>query len=130
MRDFAADQGLPIIIGEEVTAPVTVKYDNVSPQEFLTDFTQSNGLIWYFDGAALYITSSSELKSEVLALENVTPRDLIRSLNEMGFGSDRFPIKTLDESGLAFIVGPPRHLELVKQLAELIDERATKKSQP
>ncbi|MEO1525611.1 MAG: type III secretion system outer membrane ring subunit SctC [Planctomycetota bacterium] len=128
LRSFGADQGLPIIIDEVITSPITVKYEGVTPQAFLEDVTQANGLTWYFDGTAIYINKSGDLASEVLALENVTPNQLITSLAQMGVSSDRFPLKTLDDSGLVYIVGPPRHLEVVSQLATLIDERARKKA--
>lgn len=128
LQSFAADQGIPIVISDGINEPISVKYQDVSPQDFLDDITQSNGLIWYFDGVALYVNKSGELASDVIALENVTPEELRYSLAEMGVSSIRFPLKTLKESGLVYAVGPPRHLELVKQLASLIDERAKKRA--
>ena len=128
LQSFAADQGLPVVTSEEIVDSATVRYSNIAPQAFLDDFTQSNGLIWYFDGVVLHVTKSSDLGSEVLALQNVTAQELILSLDQMGVSSTRFPIRTLDQSGLIYVVGPPRYIELIKQLTTMIDGRAREKA--
>jgi type III secretion protein C len=121
LREFAADQGLPISMSENVTGAISGQFGPMPPQQFLDRLTQANGLIWYFDGHALFVYRSDELASEMVALQSATATDVLEKLERLGLLSERFPIKSLPENNLLYISGPPRYLEVIKGSAESID---------
>lgn len=122
LREFAADQGLPISMSENVTGAISGQFGPMPPQQFLDRLTQANGLIWYFDGHALFVYRSDELASEMVALQSATATDVLEKLERLGLLSERFPIKSLPENNLLFISGPPRYLEVIKASATSIDQ--------
>lgn len=122
LREFAADQGLPISISENVTGVISGQFGPMPPQQFLDRLTQANGLIWYFDGHALFVYRSDELASEMVALQSATATDVLEKLDRLGLLSERFPIKSLPENNLLFISGPPRYIEVIKASATSIDQ--------
>lgn len=122
LREFAADQGLPISLSENVTGAISGQFGPMPPQQFLDRLTQANGLIWYFDGHALFVYRSDELASEMVALQSTTATEVLEKLDRLGLLSERFPIKSIPENNLLFISGPPRYLEVIKASATSIDQ--------
>jgi type III secretion protein C len=121
LREFAADQGLPIAISETVTATLSGQFGPMRPQEFLDRITQANGLVWYFDGNAIYVYRSDELQSSMVQLASASVDDVLDKLQRLGLVSLRFPIRALPENGLLYLNGPPRYVEIVQGAIESID---------
>jgi type III secretion protein C len=121
LREFAADQGLPIAISETVTATLSGQFGPMRPQEFLDRITQANGLVWYFDGNAIYVYRSDELQSSMVQLASANVEDVLDKLQRLGLVSARYPIRALPENGLVFLNGPPRYVEIVQGAIESID---------
>ena len=90
-------------------------------QEFLERVCTMHNLIWYYDGAALYICSSGEVVSQLLDLAYMKAGDVRAMLRELGVEDSRFPIKTANNDELIMVSGPPRYVELVLQMIEKAD---------
>jgi len=124
LKDFAADQGLPLVVSPNVTGKASARYTKVHPREFLEDITQANGLVWYFDGHGLYIYQATEMKSELLTVPTLGASEFVQSLKELGVYSQRYPVRQLSRQRLMYVVGPPRYIEAIGQLAAKIEENA------
>ena len=126
LREFGADQAVPIILSESLTAGeskalvVSGRFGPMPPGEFLQKITASNGLVWYYDGSSIYVCRSSEIQTQLVLLEGVEESDLRETLSELQVLSDRFPLRSMPKYGAVYAAGPPRYVELIQKTLELL----------
>ena len=77
IRDFAADQGLSVIIAPDVDGTVNGKF-NLTPQSMLDLLAMSYGVTWYYDGSVLYVSPAGDISSEVVQLGSTNAAQLDR----------------------------------------------------
>lgn len=128
LREFAADQGVPLVVSEKVEGNVSGDFGPLHPREFLDEVTRNNGLVWYYDGSVLYVYRSDEVTSKVLPVRGAQLGEVLDALEELGVLSDRFPVKTLEKRSLLYVAGPPRYLEIVTQMTEQIQQQAERQA--
>src|SRR5580693_4665114 len=112
IREFAASQGLSVVVVPEVEGTVNGKF-NLTPQSMLDLLAMSFGLTWYYDGNVLYIYPAAEMSSEVLPLGAVSADQFQSALKRLGIIDRRYPIAYDREHGTARVAGPKRYVELV-----------------
>nr|WP_230588287.1 type III secretion system outer membrane ring subunit SctC [Ralstonia solanacearum] len=120
LRDLGASQHVMTSISTQVEGSVTGSF-NESPQKFLDRMAGTFGFAWYYDGAVLRVTSANEAQSATIALNRASTAQVKRALTRMGIADPRFPIQYDDDSGSIVVSGPPRLVELVRDLAQVID---------
>jgi type III secretion protein C len=121
LRDFAGAAGLPIVIAEGISGVVNAKF-STTPRAFLDLISRSFGLIWYYDGTAVHVYPSNQIQSRLFKLNGPLAVNAESRLNAFGFLDERYPLRFVSsEVGtLAFASGPPRHIELIEALVELL----------
>ena len=112
LQDFAASQGLPIVIDPGVDGMVNANF-NTRPEDFLTAMTRTYGVIWYFDGTTLFIYPSRAMQSRVFRMRGYDRQQVRQMLGSLGLGDARFPLRFDDANQTLLAYGPPRHIELV-----------------
>jgi type III secretion protein C len=111
-QDFAAAQGVPVVVAPGVDGSVTASFDNRS-SEFLRAMGRTYGVIWYFDGVTLFVYPSNAMQSRVFSLRGFEPEQVRRAFNSFGLGDSRFPLRFNEAERTVLAYGPPRHIELV-----------------
>jgi type III secretion protein C len=119
LREFAVSQGVAAWIDPEVRGKLTDRYE-VSPAAMMEILSRQFGLIWYFDGSALFVYPSSAVESATLRL-GAGLLEFERQLRSLGHYDPRYPLKVDRKRGVVFASGPRRYIELVKQTAQLAD---------
>lgn len=127
LRQFGADQEVSVITSERVQGTISGEFKNKSPQQFLEQVTSANGLIWYYDGHAIYIYRADEVQTRLFTLVNVTPAKVKEVVKRLNFSGTRTAFKLLDDEGLVYVVGPPRFVELISNTIALIETVAASK---
>lgn len=127
IKDFANDQGLSVEIESEVKGDVSGRFD-AAPQEFLDQFTQQNGLAWYYDGTKLFVSPSSTVTTKIYQLRSIQVEGLMRALKQIGVLSDRYPLRVVEDLGLVYVPGPPRYQELVDMTLQTLEAAAAPNS--
>ena len=128
LETFGVAQGLPVIMSEGVKGTFSGAFKDVPSAEFLDKVATLHNLVWYCDGATIYVYSAAETVSQLYDLTNTTLEDVKKMLHELGLDDARFPIKATQSSNLILVSGPPRYVELVGQTvarAEVV--KATRK---
>ena len=120
LRDFGASQHVMTWISPQVEGSVTGRF-NSSPQQFLDKMTASFGILWYYNGAVLRIYGANEAKSATLGLSHASTSDLRQALARLQIEDSRFPVRYDDISRTAVVSGPPHLVDLVSDVARLID---------
>jgi type III secretion protein C len=120
LRDFAAQQGVGVVVDAEVKGELTGSYD-LSPRSMMELLGRKFGLMWYFDGRVLYVYPSTTVESSLIRLTKTTPEQFQRTLERLGIADARYPVSFDGTRGTAMVSGPKRYVELVKQAASTSD---------
>ena len=118
---FGVTEGLSVVTSEQVQGSFSGDFVDMPAQEFLERMCTMHNLIWYYDGAALYICSSGEVISQLIDLAYMKAGDVRAMLRELGVEDSRFPIKTANNDELIMVSGPPRYVQLVLETIERAD---------
>jgi type III secretion protein C len=127
MQDFAASQGLPLVIAEGIEGIINGNFDS-GPEEFLDGISKAYGLLWYHDGTALYVYPSQDIQSRIFRLKGVRRKQVTELLESLRLGDRRYPLRFDASEQTLFVFGPPRHVELVAAAIEQLDAGASEKN--
>lgn len=115
----------PIILSKLAARKVISGTFNVEkPQNLMEELSHKLGLIWYQDGETIYVYDSSEMRSEVIALQNTSLTLLTKFLEKSSLLDKRYPLRGDEASATFYISGPPIYVELIKSSAKLLDGRS------
>lgn len=121
IRDFAASQGISVVVAPEVSGTINGKFDT-TPQGMLDILTTSFGVTWYYDGSVLYISPGGDMSSEVVQLGDVSANQVQQALTRLGVFDPRYPISYDRVHDTARVAGPKRYVQLVRQTVEALNE--------
>jgi type III secretion protein C len=110
LKDILATQPFAVVVGGDVRGDVHGEFDEPAQQVFQS-LESAYGFIWYFDGSVLYISASSDSRSEVVPIAPMSPGQAMQTLSRLGLVEARFPIKV--SGGSLMVSGPNRYVELV-----------------
>lgn len=69
LREFAADEGIPVEIAEGIEGSVSGSFD-LPPQATLDLLASSHGFSWHYDGTMLYVAPMKEARDDGLKLRS------------------------------------------------------------
>ncbi len=118
---FAVAQRLSVVMSPSVIGAFSGNFKNVPPGEFLDKIATTHNLVWYYDGAALYVYGSGEIATMLLDLRYMKAGEVRNMLAELGVEDGRFPLKTASDDELVMVSGPPRYVELVAEMIAKAD---------
>jgi type III secretion protein C len=125
LRELSASQGTTAVIDPKVAGSISGRF-SASPLKTLNSLCATYGLSWYYDGAFLYIDPSSDARSEVLSIGNQAGNAgwLVQSLTQLRIYDSRYPLLVSGRDGTARVTGPKRYVEMVRQVARLLDSKS------
>jgi type III secretion protein C len=126
LRDFGASEGIATRIEPNVTGTVSGKF-NLPPRRFIDMLAASFGFVWYYDGEVLDVVPASDLQSSLVKLDTAGTAALRDALDRMHIADDRFPIVYDESQGTALVSGPPRYVEMVKEISNRLDTNAARR---
>jgi type III secretion protein C len=116
LQEFGHNLGLRVITSPRVSGKVQGRIPGPSALEFLNNLCRLYGLDWYYDGAALYVTASTEEVTRFLRLKKETTfESLTDSLKKLSLYDERYPIKGGPDNGSVLISGPPAYVAIIEQ---------------
>jgi len=121
LTNFAAAQGIGLSLPQNLKLFVSGNFHECKPQDFLEQVCGICNLVWYYDGAGLYICTPAEMRSSLLELRYMKADDVIEILQELNVEDPRFPIARTKDNALIKISGPPRYVELIQELVAKAD---------
>jgi type III secretion protein C len=125
LRELAASQGATAVIDSKVSGTISGRFSG-APLKTLNSLCATYGLSWYYDGSFLYIDPSADARSEVLSIGN-TPGNagwLVQLLTQLRIYDPRYPLLVSGRDGTARVTGPKRYVEMVRQVARLLDSKS------
>ena len=121
LETFGSAQGISVVMSKAVSGVFSGTFTNIPAPEFLDRIATSHNLIWYYDGAALYIYGSGEVSTILIDLKYMKAGEVRSLLRELGVEDSRYPIKTASNGELIMVSGPPRYVTLVAETISKAD---------
>ncbi len=125
---FAVAEGLSVVMSQSVTGRFSGDFKDVPPDEFLDRIAMTHNLMWYYDGAALYVYGAGEISTMLVDLKYMKAGEVRQMLAELGVEDRRFPLKTTSNDELVMVSGPPRYVSLVAEMIERADSLREKRT--
>jgi len=125
---FAVAQGLSVVASQSVAGRFSGDFKDVPPGEFLDRIATTHNLMWYYDGAALYVYGAGEIATMLVDLKYMKAGEVRRMLAELGVEDSRFPLKTTSNDELVMVSGPPRYVALVAEMISKADSLREKRT--
>ena len=122
LETFGTAQGISVVMSKAVGGVFSGAFKDVPAGEFLDRVATSHNLIWYYDGAALYIYASGEVQTFLLDLKYMKAGEVRSLIRELGVEDARYPIKTASNDELIMVSGPPRYVTLVAETIAKADK--------
>ncbi len=119
---FATAEGLPVVMSQSVAGNFSGDFRDTPASEFLDKIATLHNLIWYYDGAAIYIYGAGEIQALLINLQYMKAGEVRAMLKELGVEDSRFPLKTTSNDELIMVSGPPRYVQLVAEMIAKADK--------
>ena len=116
VESFAVAQGLRVVMSPQVQGVLSGTFEAEPPQAFLERLCATHQLTWYYDGATLYLYTAHEGLDALVELRALRIESVQAMLEELGVSDARFPLKTAAGGSLLLVQGPPRYVQLVREL--------------
>ena len=128
LETFAVAEGLSVVMSQSVSGQFSGDFKDVPPGEFLDRIATTHNLMWYYDGAALYICGAGEIATMLVDLKYMKAGEVRSMLAELGVEDRRFPLKTTSNDELVMVSGPPRYVSLVAEMIARADNLREKRT--
>ncbi|MFD1093037.1 type III secretion system outer membrane ring subunit SctC [Providencia vermicola] len=105
----------PIILSKlAAQKKVTGNFNLANADEMFKALTRRIALVWYDDGASIYVYDNSEMRSVIVPTHRVSSGQVLSYIQRNGIYDERFPVRSQGADNLLFISGPPLYVELIK----------------
>ncbi|CAI1904709.1 type III secretion system outer membrane pore InvG [Serratia quinivorans] len=112
----------PIILSRAAAQKkVTGNFNLASAAEMFKSLTRRMALVWYDDGASIYVYDNSEMTNQLIRTRYVALDDLLAFIKSTGIYDPRFPVRSKQRSNIIYVSGPPLYVELVVAAANYLD---------
>lgn len=102
---------------------ITGNFEFHDPNALLEKLSLQLGLIWYFDGQAIYIYDASEMRNAVVSLRNVSLNEFNNFLKRSGLYNKNYPLRGDNRKGTFYVSGPPVYVDMVVNAATMMDKQ-------
>lgn len=126
IRDVLAEFGRNLNLSTSISEAVEGRIRNSSAvlpaREFLQHICDSYGLVWYFDGAVLHISSENEVRTELINVSPSKPAELIQQIGALGMSDARYEVRPGTGADIISVSGPPPFLAIVKKTVSALKQ--------
>ena len=123
LTDVGAKLGVAVQISDGVSGQVHGRLPATPARTFLDNLSKVYGLVWYYDGATLYVSTAAETASKLLPLGNVGVDQLSQALDQLGLADSRWPLRGAGDSRIVMVSGPPHYVAAVEQTLEALTQQ-------
>ncbi|MFT7108656.1 MAG: type III secretion protein C [Psychrobacter glaciei] len=124
LKNFANSYDTPVFVSDKITGNVNGKFPSIDAKLFLEQMSDVYAINWYYDGSILYFYRNDEIENQLIQLDNIKTSTLRNNLHALGIWDHQYNWKELPESGLIYLSGPPRMVEIITETAAMMDARA------
>lgn len=120
----------PIILSKLASQKkVTGNFNLANADEMFKALTRRIALVWYDDGASIYVYDNSEMRSAIVPTHHASSGQVLNYIQRNNIYDERFPVRAQGGDGLLFVSGPPLYVELIKAAAVYLDKQIKQEEQ-
>ena len=124
LQSFASAYGIHLVTARGVSGVANGRLFAPTPQQFLDDLAQTNGLVWFYYGGTLYVNPRSEITRSRIDLPHGAARNARNALEELGLVFPQFGVTAFPENDSVIVSGPPPYVDLVREVLGMLPEDA------
>ena len=124
LQSFATAYGIHLVTAHNVSGVANGRLFAPTPQQFLDDLAQTNGLVWFYYGGTLYVNPRSEITRSRIDLPRGAARNARNALEELGLVFPQFGVTAFPENDAVIVSGPPPYVGLVREVLSMLPEDA------
>lgn len=128
LGSLSANQGTPITISEKVDNVVSMHYKNKSSKTIFEDVAKTYGLIWYYDGEAIFVYKEEEAKRGSVSMKTMGPGEFSEALERLDILDSQYHWEVSELDNVIYFTGPERFVNSVVSMAKLMDNQPKKRS--
>jgi len=127
LMDFSSTLNVPMVVSDKVRVGITERvnghFKGLTAEAFLTKLSTLYQITWYFDGHVLFIYHSDEVQTSLVYVDGPRAANLHKTLVNLGIYDPRFKWRMVETENIVFVSGPPRYLQLLQEVAQLLQRR-------
>ena len=123
VADFCKMQGIDAVLSERLKdnkQRVNRSFEKMYPTHIWEQLAKAYGLLWFFDGHALYVYESGEIQTQIFKIHPLQIDPLLDVIDTMGFYGSNMRIRPMREGGILIASGTPKMIELLTSITENI----------
>ncbi|MEM4989103.1 type III secretion system outer membrane ring subunit SctC [Collimonas sp. H4R21] len=130
LDDIFVTQYRPVVISNAVKSMPTLNGNfSHSPQAFFDYLSKAYGLIGYFDGTTMFVTTLAENQAVLQTLTRVSAQEVERVAKEFGYLDSRFLFRKVNQPSALQLSGPPAFIERINNVVSMLEAGAVDRAQ-
>ncbi|SAL26808.1 type III secretion system protein [Caballeronia terrestris] len=122
LKDVLAAGGIAADVGRDVRGTVNGVFDE-TPGSLFMKLTEVYGLVWYFDGRAMHVTTAADVRSRVIPFAPMTRGTVTSLLRSLELDGPNASIRYSDTS--IRVSGPSRFVDAVAEAVDKAQRQTT-----
>jgi len=122
LRDVLAVEGLSADVGRDVKGAVNGRFDD-TPGNVFTQLVEAYGLVWYFDGKAMHVSTAADVRSRVIPFAPMTREAVASLLRNLDLDDARLPIRY--SATTVKVAGPSKFVDAVADAVDKAQRQTT-----
>lgn len=118
---IATHSGLGVRVSENIAADFSGLLKQRNSFEALNYLAATYDLVWYNDGATLFVDPINAMQSRLFQLDQVAARQVKNTMMALSIFDERFEWRSLNQKAILMVSGPPRYLALVEDTITLLN---------
>lgn len=130
LEEIFVTQYRPVEISDGVKALPSVSGDFArTPQAVFENLSQAYGLVSYFDGTTMFVTTLAENRTVLQVLTRVSASEVERAAQEFGYVDSRFVFRRVNSPPALQLSGPPAYVERISDVISVLEAGAVERLQ-
>ncbi|WP_167354138.1 type III secretion system outer membrane ring subunit SctC [Caballeronia fortuita] len=118
--DVASAGGLRLDVARNVRGNVSGVFEN-KPSEVFRTLAEAWGLVWYFDGQTIHVSTADDVRSRTISFAPLTRDTVAALLRSLDLDDPHLPLSYSKDS--VKIVGPSRYVDAISEAITKAQER-------
>ncbi|MFK4064122.1 hypothetical protein [Brucella anthropi] len=120
---FGKNLHIPMVIEASVTMTAESRIvSDTTAHAFLDKLAREFGIIWYYDGNALNISTSEDNKVELFSLDRDDGAQVIRVLDRIGIYQSKFHHRVDLQNKVLLVAGPSSYIAVIKKAVAVVEK--------
>ncbi len=122
LKEVVSAGGLQMEIARGVKGPVNGEFDDL-PARVFARLIEAYGLVWYFDGHVIHVSSASDSRSRTIPFAPMTRDEVMNLLSSLGLNDSHLPVRYSDTT--AVVSGPSEYVDAIADAVEQAQRQTT-----